>query len=85
MGAKSAKNNYVDPRAMGIVSGVSDVLLLLPRGAFGGLCVEFKTENGVLSDRQRDWGVSMLEAGYLYQIVRSESRFRSLIEKYLSL
>ena len=33
-------------KAEGTVAGVSDLILLVPRGHFGALCIELKTENG---------------------------------------
>ena len=33
-------------RSMGVYHGVADTLLLIPRGRFHGLCIEYKDENG---------------------------------------
>lgn len=79
------KKDWVNPKDMGLVAGVSDLVLLLPRGNFGGLCLEMKTKQGTLSDRQIAWGVQMLESGYLWQCVRTEERFREVVRGYLGL
>ena len=42
-------------KAEGMVTGVSDLILLVPRGHFGALCIELKTETGRLSPAQKEW------------------------------
>ena len=79
------RRDWVNPLDMGLTRGASDLLLLVPRGAFGGLCIEMKTATGVVSDAQIDWGVSMLEAGYMYQVVRDEVRFHELVRAWFRL
>ena len=33
-------------RAMGVTAGVADSLMLIPRGKYNGLCIEYKREDG---------------------------------------
>ena len=72
-------------RAVGVVSGVSDTILLIPRGKWNALCVEFKTEVGRQSDAQRLWQSKVEAQGFRYEVVRSLEEFKKLINEYLSL
>lgn len=72
-------------KAVGVYSGVSDSILLLPRGKFHGACIEFKTEIGRQSLAQADWQKRVEREGYYYTIVRSEEEFKEKIEWYLNL
>lgn len=71
-------------KAIGVYSGVSDSILLLPRGKFHGACIEFKTPIGRQSSAQEEWQGRVEEAGYYYTVVRSEESFKEEMEWYLS-
>lgn len=71
--------------AMGLVAGVSDLILLMPRGEWHGLCIEMKTLEGRQRDEQKLWQSLVEKQGYRYEIVRTEERFKALITEYLSL
>ena len=71
-------------RAMGVYHGVSDTILLLPRGKYHGLCIEYKDEKGRQSEYQKEWQRLVEMQGYRYEIVRSLSDFQELINEYLS-
>lgn len=71
--------------ARGLIAGVSDSLLLLPRGEWHGCCVEFKTEIGRQSDAQKEWQKRVERVGYKYIIVRSLEQFKQEMENYLKL
>lgn len=71
-------------RAVGVVSGVSDTILLVPRGKWNGLCVEFKTEIGRQSPAQVEWQHKVEAQGYRYEVVRSLEEFKKLIVEYLN-
>lgn len=68
----------------GMKAGVSDLILLVPSGAYHGLCIEFKTTSK--SSRQRDTQKAFQSAverqGYKYIIVRTCEEFISEISKY---
>lgn len=72
-------------RAMGVVAGVSDTLLLIPRGRYHGACVEFKTETGRQSEAQVRWQQIVERQGYYYVVVHSLEEFKTFIEYYLNL
>lgn len=71
--------------ARGLIAGVSDSLLLLPRGEWHGCCVEFKTEIGRQNDAQRAWQAKVESVGYKYIVVRSLEQFKQEMENYLKL
>lgn len=72
-------------RAEGIIRGVADLILLIPRGGYHGLCVEMKTETGYQSSFQKDWQAVVEAQGYKYVVCRSLEQFKSIIDEYLSL
>jgi hypothetical protein len=63
-------------KAMGVVSGVSDMIYLKPGGR--PLLIEFKTETGTQSSTQKDWQQKVEAIGYEYVICRSFSHFQQL-------
>ena len=71
-------------RSMGVVKGVSDTILFLPRGGCHALCIEFKTEVGRQSDAQKAWQFKVEQQGYRYVVVRSLEEFKKLIVEYLN-
>lgn len=71
--------------ARGLIAGVSDSILLLPKGRYHGLMVEFKTEIGRQSDAQKTWQAKVESVGYKYIVVRSLEDFKQEIENYLAL
>jgi hypothetical protein len=72
-------------RAEGIIRGVSDLILMIPRGKYHALCIEMKTESGVQSRYQKDWQGLVEAQGYRYEVCRSKEQFKEILEGYLSL
>lgn len=72
-------------RSEGIVKGVSDLILLIPRGQYFGLMIEMKTKDGYQSKWQKEWEQLVTAQGYRYEVIRSEEDFRTLLTEYLSL
>lgn len=77
----------VNSKKTGVVSGVADLLLLIPRGGFGCLCIEMKTTDrrSRQSDRQKAWQKAAEEAGNKYVIVRTLEQFQRVVNQYLAL
>lgn len=67
----------------GVVSGVSDLILLVPRGGFHALCIEMKTDMGRQSKEQKEWQRDVEDNGYQYVVCRSVSEFVSVVDGYL--
>lgn len=83
-----ANGNKIDGArrvAMGLVAGVSDLILLMPRGVFHGLCIEMKTLTGTQRERQKEWQFLVEKQGYKYCLCRSFAQFQQIITEYLSL
>ena len=72
-------------KAEGVLPGVSDLILLLPRGRHHGLLIEMKTERGKQSQAQRDWQRDMVHRGYKYMVIRSIDEFIDRVTDYLLL
>ena len=72
-------------KAEGVLPGVSDLILLLPRGRHHGLLIEMKTERGKQSQAQRDWQRDMVHRGYKYMVIRSIDEFIDKVTDYLLL
>ena len=71
-------------KAEGALRGVSDLILLVPRGRWHGLCIEMKAEGGRQSPHQKAFEQAATEQGYRYIVIRSFDEFRAEIEKYLN-
>lgn len=72
-------------KAMGVVSGVSDTILLMPRGKYHAMLIEFKTETGRVSESQKEWRDKVENEGYCYTIIRHFETFKEKVEYYLNL
>jgi hypothetical protein len=71
-------------KAEGIVSGVSDLILLAARKGFHSLCIEIKTDKGRQYDNQIAWQKHCEENGNKYIICRSMEEFMKEINDYLT-
>ncbi|MDO4691881.1 MAG: VRR-NUC domain-containing protein [Porphyromonadaceae bacterium] len=71
-------------KSEGVVAGVADLLLLIPRKGFGCLCIEMKAGKGRQSDLQKEWEALTTLHGNKYVVVRSREEFEGVVEEYLS-
>ena len=69
---------------MGVTAGVSDSLMLIPRGKWNGLCIEYKREDGRQSEAQKVWQRKVEAQGFRYEVVRSLEQFKELVREYLN-
>ena len=67
----------------GLTSGVADLILLVPRGGFGALCVEMKTKIGRQSEKQKEWQRAAENNGNKYVVCRSLEDFMTVVRGYL--
>ena len=72
-------------KAMGVYHGVSDTLMLIPRGGYHGLAIEYKDINGKQSVHQIAWQALVESQGYKYCLCRSLAQFKEIVEGYLNL
>ena len=70
-------------KASGTVDGVSELILLVPRGHFGALCIELKTETGRLSPAQKEWLQWAETNGNKCVVVRHIEQFIEEVKNYL--
>ena len=73
-------------KAEGVTAGVSDLILLEPRGGYGSLCIEMKTrsKSSRQSESQKEWQAVATEAGNRYVVVRSLEIFQAVVNEYMS-
>lgn len=79
--------NAVEAKIMkseGVVSGVADLILLMPRGSYGALCIEMKVGKNTQTANQKQWQHEAEKAGNKYVVVRKFDEFRQVIEEYLN-
>lgn len=72
-------------KSLGVWPGVSDLLFLLARGGFHGLCIEMKDEHGTQRPAQKEWQSVVERQGYRYEICRSLAQFQELMYDYLKI
>lgn len=70
-------------RDEGALSGVSDLLLLVPKKGFAGLCIEMKKPGGCVSDSQKAFKTAVERFKYKYSVIYSVDEFKRLITDYL--
>lgn len=71
-------------KAEGVVAGVSDLILMVARGGYHGLCIEMKDEKGRQATSQKEWQKQVEGQGYKYVLCRSVDGFLNEVETYLS-
>lgn len=68
----------------GVVAGVADLILLVPSGSYGALCIEIKTPAGRQSAAQKQWERNVCAEGhYRYAVCRSLEEFVRETDAYL--
>jgi len=67
----------------GVLSGAPDLLLLVPRHGYAGLCIEMKKPGGRVSDSQKAFKTAVERFKYKYSIIYSVDEFKRLITDYL--
>lgn len=70
-------------KAEGMLAGVSDLLFLVARKGFHGLCIEMKDRKGIQRETQKEWQAKVEQQGYKYIIVRSFDQFQQEMQEYL--
>lgn len=71
-------------KAEGMTSGVSDLMLALPRHGYAGLFMETKTIVGTASPEQKAFLKQQTEAGYATVIFRSADEGFEMVRAYLN-
>lgn len=71
-------------KSQGVIPGVSDLILMIPKNGLGSLCIEMKIEGGRQTINQREWQEQVEKVGIKYEIARSIDEFMNIINKYLN-
>ena len=67
----------------GVLSGVADLILLLPRHGYAALCIEMKKIGGRQSDSQKVFETACKEYKVKYVVCYSLEEFQEVIVDYL--
>ena len=68
----------------GLLSGVSDLILLLRTEEYGALLIEMKTSTGRQQETQKEWQEKIERDGYKYVVCRSLDDFKREVNTYLN-
>ena len=67
----------------GVVKGVADLILLIPKKGYASLCIEMKTLKGVQSDNQKGWQREAEKYRNRYVVCHSLQEFMNEVNSYL--
>ncbi|MDI1301969.1 MAG: VRR-NUC domain-containing protein [bacterium] len=70
-------------KAEGVLRGVSDLFLMVPRGTFHGMFIEMKSRTGSLTDEQGEFIERAAAQGYATAVCHSFDEARDVITRYL--
>ena len=68
----------------GVVPGVSDLILLIPKKGYASLCIEMKFGKNSQSDNQKEWQRLSEAAGNKYVVCRTLDEFVNVVKRYLT-
>lgn len=72
-------------KAQGVLSGVADLFLPVPRRDFHGCWLELKTKEGRVSPEQKEFLAAMTTAGYFAQVARGSEEAIRVLQWYLEI
>lgn len=72
-------------KAAGAKQGVPDILCLVPREPWHGLCIEMKAKGRQLTPEQKAMRFELSKRDYYYAVCRSADEALRVIEEYLGL
>lgn len=84
-GGYRTKTTAVTMQREGVISGVSDLLLLLPSKEYSGLCLEIKIKPNKQSINQKNWEEHITKFSYKYQLIYTLEQFQDEITRYITL
>lgn len=82
-GMGRSKGEAAKLKAMGVLSGVSDLMLPVMAGGRGGLWIELKADKGVVSEAQVEWIEAMQAGGYAAEVCYGWEAAVDVIQAYL--
>lgn len=84
-GGRRSRWEAIAFKQMGVKSGVSDLIMLVPRGKYNGLIIEMKFGSNGLSEEQKAFLHFQLNNGYCCVVCYSSAVAKELVRTYLSL
>jgi hypothetical protein len=81
-GGKRSKSYGAKLKRLGMIKGASDLLLLVPKGDKGGLFIEVKDDEGIVSKEQEAFLLDV-SADYATSVCRSTDEITKVIADYL--
>lgn len=82
-GGKRSKSEAAVFRAMGVLSGVSDLFLPVPRAGFHGMYIELKALDGKVSKEQKGFLAAVIEQGYFGCVCWGAEDAIEVISRYM--
>lgn len=84
-GGAKTRGRYMNfLKAQGLKTGVSDIVIALPRGPYHGAYMELKRdEHSTIRKDQLDWVALMKRVGYCADIVIGFNKAREFAQTYL--
>lgn len=83
-GSKRTRAQQAILKKEGAVSGVSDLILLVPNSEFNCLCLEAKIKPNKQSEEQIEFEKAVTNFGSCYKVFYTFEGFRSIVTSYLS-
>lgn len=68
----------------GVVKGVADLCLCIPRHGYGALYIEMKRKGTYQRPEQKAWQAAVEKYGNKYVVCRSREEFAAIIKRYMS-
>jgi len=78
------KREAVNLIKQGVVRGVPDLFLAVPKKGFSGVWIEMKSEKGKLTEHQAEMIEALERVGYIALVIRSLDEFMKLVSNYLN-
>lgn len=83
-GGFRSKKEAAIMRGEGVVAGVSDLLLMVPKNGYGALGIEMKIGPRKQTNSQKQWQERFEAAGNVYVVCRNIDEFISAVKIYLT-
>jgi len=82
-GGKRTAREASTLKSVGVVSGIPDLCLAIPRSGSGALYIELKTETGKVRPEQEKTISRLRQAGNKAEVIKNLSTFIELVENYI--
>jgi len=73
----------VNLKAEGVLAGVSDLFLMIPKGEYHGMFIEMKAKTGSVSEKQKEFMAAASSMNYLAVVCYGFDEAKTAITNYL--